>query len=259
MADQAWILFVVLECEFMCLTVRSMRIMEQLDQDGLICKLRFLGEDEMVVKVEFYNILCWCSCTWGHLHSWMQGQRVKLCGLQPCRHAYVKLKFLSIDYKCKHLINSSSYQKHVEHGQLGSLRFDNWAVYCSHHSLVLGLYMSAFVRGGAGGRKKNCCRDLLIGWVFGVAPMDLQYKPYHFLTFCGWVPHCTMPLQLYNLMWPFSHEAHDWFFFAIGSCHLMFAIVKSQSGIFYVDMVTEWCCPPLFPPGTLTTHTQLRC
>jgi hypothetical protein len=53
----------------MCLTVRSMRIMEQLDQDGLICKSRFLGEDEMVVKVEFYNFLCWCSCTWGHLQS----------------------------------------------------------------------------------------------------------------------------------------------------------------------------------------------
>jgi hypothetical protein len=61
---------------------------------------------------------------------------------------YVKLKFLSIDYKCKHLINSSSYQKHVEHGQLGSLWFDNWAVYRSHHSLVLGLYISAFLRGG---------------------------------------------------------------------------------------------------------------
>jgi hypothetical protein len=47
----------------MCLTVRSMRIMEQLDQDGLICKSKFLGEDEMAVKVEFYNFLFWCSCT----------------------------------------------------------------------------------------------------------------------------------------------------------------------------------------------------
>jgi hypothetical protein len=56
-------------------------------------------------------------------------------------------------YKCKHLINSSSYQKHVEHGQLGSLWFDNWAVYRSHHSLVLGLYMSAFVRGQGDGRR----------------------------------------------------------------------------------------------------------
>lgn len=44
----------------MCLTVRSMRIMEQLDQDGLVCKSKFLGEDEMVMKVEFYNFLFWC-------------------------------------------------------------------------------------------------------------------------------------------------------------------------------------------------------
>jgi acyl-CoA hydrolase len=46
-----------------------MRIMEQLDQDGFICTSKFLGEDEMVVKVESYNFLFWCSCTWGHLHS----------------------------------------------------------------------------------------------------------------------------------------------------------------------------------------------